>query len=354
MISRGNLQPAHRGYRYQDIATAYVLVRSLVERFDKIIVDRKQVDDDRIDDLEITAHGLVVRRQFKSSKNPNRVIATADFTGADSSLRIDRLVLTYVRAGQSPAHEYRLCATWQLPTDSLADLLEPIEAVPTFERWPSRHFRLRGERLWPADAPPLWQPLVPYTQAGAEFSRDELLAFCQRFIIELALPIASTDLRQPGPLEQAVIDDLSDRVGIGRYPNQGRQPSDVAALCVSLANLARTQEATLVPSEIEWALDIRTDFGRVAQSVSARRGGLLRSTDFSPGTTSGEPCRKTPARCRATRGRQVLGADSPGERAPRCRCNRRATLLLPGTRRCSRRTTRHHRRVLWKRLGGVD
>ena len=95
---------------------------------------------------------------------------------------------------------------------------------------------------------------------------DQLLAFCQRFIIELALPIASTDLRQPGPLEQAVIDDLSDRVGIGRYPNQGRQPSDVAALCVSLANLARTQEATLVPSEIEWALDIRTDFGRVAQA----------------------------------------------------------------------------------------
>jgi hypothetical protein len=237
-----------------------------VERFDRVIVDRKQVDDDRIDDLEITAHGLIVRRQFKSSENPNRVIATADFTGADSTVRIDRLVLTYVRAGQSPAHEYRLCATWQPPTDSLADLLEPIEAVPTFERWPSRHFRVRGERLWPADAPPLWQPLVPYTQAGAEFSRDQLLAFCQRFIIELALPIASTDLRQPGPLEQAVIDDLSDRVGIGRYPNQGRQPSDVAALCVSLANLARTQEATLVPSEIEWALDIRTDFGRVAQA----------------------------------------------------------------------------------------
>src|SRR5438128_931239 len=115
MISRGNLQPAHRGYRYQDIATAYVLVRSLIERFDRVLVDRKQVADDRIDDLEIAARGVVVRRQFKSSEDPNRPIGSADFTGADSTLRIDRLVLTYVRAGESPAHEYRLCATWQPP-----------------------------------------------------------------------------------------------------------------------------------------------------------------------------------------------------------------------------------------------
>jgi hypothetical protein len=34
MISRrGSLQPAHSGYRYQDIATAYELVRALVELF---------------------------------------------------------------------------------------------------------------------------------------------------------------------------------------------------------------------------------------------------------------------------------------------------------------------------------
>lgn len=92
---------------------------------------------------------------------------------------------------------------------------------------------------------------MPYTQAGAEFGRDQFLAFCQRLVIELALPIASADLRHPEPLERTVIDDLSDRIGIGRYLNQGRQAADVAALCVSLANLARTQEATLVPSEIE-------------------------------------------------------------------------------------------------------
>ena len=289
MISRSNLQPAHRGYRYQDIATGYVLVRSLIERYDRVVVDRKQVADDRIDDLEVATNGVVVRRQFKSSEDPHRSISAADFTGADSTLRIDRLVLTYVRAGESAAHEYRLCATWQppAPEDNLTDLLEPINAVPTIEYWPSKCFRLRGERLWPVDGPPLWRPLMAHAHAGAEFGRDHILAFCQRFVIELALPIASRDLRDPGPLERAVIDDLSERVGIGRYPNQDRQPSDVAALATSLANLARTQAAALTPSDVERTLDIRTDFGRVAQAFPfdeavfcdrpAFRAGLRRS-----------------------------------------------------------------------------
>src|SRR5947208_1211224 len=176
MIPRGNLQPAHRGYRYQDIATAYVLVRSLIDRSERVIVDRKQVLDDRIDDLEIVNQGVIVRRQFKSSENPNRSISASDFTDADSTLRIDRLVLTHVRAAQSAAHEYRLCATWQppAPDDNLAALIEPIEAAPTIEHWPSRCFRLRAEHLWPAGAPPLWRPLVAHAQTGAEFGRDDL------------------------------------------------------------------------------------------------------------------------------------------------------------------------------------
>ena len=54
----------------------------------------------------------------------------------------------------------------------------------------------------------------------------------------------------------------------GSRPKRVRHPcnSDVAALAISLANLARTRQATLAPNDIERALDIRTDFGRVAQA----------------------------------------------------------------------------------------
>jgi hypothetical protein len=265
---RGNLQPAHRGYRYQDIATAYVLVRGVVERYDEVIVDRKQVKDDRIDDLEVRAGGRRVRRQFKSSLDATRPLSENDFVASTSSLRIDRLVLTHVRAGMTPADESRLCATWAPPVanDPLAKLLEPVTAAPTLEGWPALQFRLRGDAIWPLGGAPIWAPLAEFVAPGTEFGRAEVLAFCERFVIELGLPVASTELTIPGPLERALIEDLTTRVGIGRYPNHGRAPADVAALAISLANLARTQEAALTPADVERELEIRVDFGRVAQS----------------------------------------------------------------------------------------
>lgn len=263
----GNLRPAHSGYRYQDIATAFVLVRALVERYDRVIVDRKQVEDDRIDDLDVRAGARTVRRQFKSSLDATRAIAEGDFTQKDSSLRIDRLVLTYVRASNA-AQEYRLCATWTVPTDTdpLSQLLIPVPAEPTLIGWPAQHFRLDANRLWPVDGHPIWKPLEAYVSTDAEFGRPELVGFCERFIVELALPLASTELAAPGPLESALITELSERVGIGRYPNHGRDSSDVAALAISLATLARTEEASLTPQDIENHLQIRVDYGRVAQA----------------------------------------------------------------------------------------
>lgn len=265
---RASLQPAHRGYRYQDIATAYVLIRGLAERYDEIIVDRKLVEDDRIDDLEVRAGGRRIRRQFKSSEDATRPLAERDFTALRSSLRIDRLVLSYVREGGTPADEYRLCTTWASPApdDQLAKLLVPVTATPTLANWQSSYFQLSGEAIWPADGAPIWSPLTAYATPGAEFSRPELLAFCERFVIELGLPIASTELAAPGPLERALIEELAARIGIGLYPNHGRAPADVAALAISLANLARMQAASLSPPDIERELEIRVDFGRVAQA----------------------------------------------------------------------------------------
>lgn len=267
-VRRGNLQPAHRGYRYQDIATAYVLACCIVERYDEVVVDRKIVEDDRIDDLEVRAAGRRVRRQFKSSEDSARPISESDFVATRSSLRIDRLVLTHVRANPNPADEYRLCATWAapLPGDDLCDLLEQIAAPPTFATWPAQFFRLRADTIWPNDSDPIWSPLWGFTQASAEFGRAEFVEFCETFVIELGLPVSSSVLTEPGPLERFLIDELAERVGIGRYPNHGRVPADVAAVAISLANLARTQELSFTPPEIERDLDIRVDFGRVAQA----------------------------------------------------------------------------------------
>lgn len=60
----GSLSAAHRGYAYQDLVTAYLLVRALVHQHEAVTVDRKTVEDDRFDDLEVTANGTRIRRQW--------------------------------------------------------------------------------------------------------------------------------------------------------------------------------------------------------------------------------------------------------------------------------------------------
>lgn len=311
---RGSLQPAHAGYWYQDIATAYELVRALVERYERVIVDRKLVADDRFDDLEVvTADGHRIRRQFKSSKDRQRRLALKDLTDAGSTLRRDRLVLTHVRAVGAPADEYRLCATWQPPDegDELAALLEPLTTAPTISGWASRLYRLPGERLWPAGGEFVWSSVLPDIE-DPDFSREQVLAFCERFVVELALPAASEELARPGPLEQALIQELAWRVGIGRYPNHDRTPTDVAALAISLANLARTLEAALTPADVERELAIRTTsaaslrrspsttrFSRTgphsaAPSVTARRAAATSSWSASRAQESRGSSRASP------------------------------------------------------------
>jgi hypothetical protein len=265
---RGNLKPAHSGYRYQDIATAYLLVRALVERQVHIIVDRKHVDDDRFDDLEVATAKGRIRRQIKSSENANRLLSINDFTGASSSLRIDRLISTFLQAGADAADEYRLCATWLPPSveDDLTRYLVAAQGEATFEGSTPQFFRLVADAIWPLGELPAWHILSPAAGAPAEFDRQQLVAFCDRFLIELDLPLASQSLIAAGPFEKHLLDLLAGSVGIGRYPNDDREVVDVAALAIELATRARTKEALLTPDDVAHELGIRTDYGRVAQA----------------------------------------------------------------------------------------
>lgn len=243
----GSLKPAHKGYRYQDISAAYFLVRSIVEGYESVTIDRKQVDDDRVDDLEIKILGQRIRRQFKSSENSARTISDSDFLKNDSTLRIDRLVLTHARR-KSDVKEYRLCATWLPPAldDALHGILIEADIDPTFLGADPQCYKLNSEKIWPVEEKPIWSIL----QSNVDFERKDFIDFCDRFFIELRLPIASADILVPGPLENSLLNILEQQIGIGRYPNQGRTVADVAALALSLANLGRTQEATYTPEVI--------------------------------------------------------------------------------------------------------
>ena len=267
MTKGGNLKPAHSGYRYQDIACAFFLLKTMLHNFQSVTIDKKIVDDDRLDDLELLTNGERSRIQIKSSPNNTRRLSFADFNGKTSSLRIDRLVLTQKR-DRDPVKDFRLCATW-LPaesTDQLAQFLKPLNANPSIDQTATSSYKLEAEEIWPKGDAPKWPALKEYIQKNSEFNQEDFYEFCNKFTIELELPLASKNLLIPGPLESSLLRILTEQVGIGRYPNQGRLPEDVAALAVSLSNLARTQELTLTPKEVAKNLEIRTDFGHVSQS----------------------------------------------------------------------------------------
>jgi hypothetical protein len=56
---------------------------------------------------------------------------------------------------------------------------------------------------------------------------------------------------------------MTNKVGIGLYPNQKRNSKDVAGLLVSVANLARAHEATLTPEEGVLSASVRDSAGPV-------------------------------------------------------------------------------------------
>lgn len=268
VVSHGGLSAAHRGYAYQDLAAAYLLVRALIDRFDSVVVDRKVVDDDRFDDIEVTAAGFRTRRQLKSSTDPSAALSISDFSSARSSLRFDRLVRTMTVEGAQAANEYRLSVTWNPPTstDALSLLLVESSDPGTFQGFPTKTFRLDANALWPEGGLPVFTPLHATATTPSGLSRNEVISFCERFVIETSLPPATHDLTAPGDLERGLLGLLSDQVGIGRYPNDDRDVVDAAALAIHVASTARTMGETLHPADIAKRLKLRTDFGRIAQA----------------------------------------------------------------------------------------
>ena len=268
------LGAAHRGYNYQDLVTAYHFTLALVGEIESITVDRKHYDNDRFDDLTIQKNSGIYRRQIKSSEDSNLHLELEHFTTVKRDLEIDSLILGFKNA-VGIVDEYRLCATWKPPSDELANLLKPSAAPPTFANFPTKLYQLNSELIWSDANPAIWKRLK---KSG--ITRNDFLAFVERFVIELEFPQASTDVMIPGALETLLLELLTNSVGIGRYPNHTRSAADVAAQLIQFASQARAQNKTVTRSEIESAIQLRKDFGRVAQEFPVEETIKIHRSDL--------------------------------------------------------------------------
>jgi hypothetical protein len=281
----GGLSPAHQGYQYQDLVTAYFLARSIVEQFDEVTVDRKRYEGDRFDDIEIRADSGLIRRQFKYSNDAERTFEREDLTTTRKELRIDQLVQCYVSAGTSKANEHRLCTTWSAPTDpAFKALLEDVSVESSFPEHPTKLYRLRGDLIWPDGGAFSWQPRQRKRQKPASqpvsISRQDFLEFAEHFVIELECPSISGDLTNPGVLEGLLLHLLTENIGVGQYPNRDRNPLDVAGSLIQMVSQARAGQKTLKPSEVVANLRLRTDYGRVAQQFPLEESVLVNRTSL--------------------------------------------------------------------------
>lgn len=208
------LKPAHKGYLFQDLLTAYVLAKAISERIERVTIDKKIGVVDIFDDLEIYQGGKRKRYQFKSSENINRELNEADFTAKSSSLRFDLLVQTSISAENDDVGEFRLCAAWSPPKiqDALHSLIEPLVAPDGFVNGVnSKLFRIKSDAVWPNNGSPKWACLDK-----AKISREQFCTFCSKFLIELDLPTASLSLNTLKPIERALVEVLVSDIGIGR------------------------------------------------------------------------------------------------------------------------------------------
>jgi hypothetical protein len=270
---KGDLGPAHEGYIYQDIATAFFMGERLAERSAAVIVDRKMVINDRFDDLTVRSARGIVRRQFKRAQSPNRKLQRSDLTSDNHDLRIDQLVRTFRQQASTPPDEYRVCVTWLSPDepDLVPYLKEDITLAPSFPGHQTRMFRLDAQAVWPGDSAPIWASL---REAG-DLDRQDFLDFATRFVLEVECPHASLDFRNPGPLEFLLLRLLTERVGIGRYPNAHLDPISTADQLARRASVARARHEELTVAEIETAAAIRTDYGREAQRFPVDQAVLV-------------------------------------------------------------------------------
>jgi hypothetical protein len=266
-----DLGQAHKGYAYQDLVSAFLLADGLIKGH-KTTVDTKLHALDIFDDISTEDQHRRVRRQFKSG-TPQRLLQLSDLKTQRSETRIDQLIRS-VKADPTPASEYRLCVTWKVDlTDPITEFLVPFEAESTFGPHKTKIFKLRLQMIWPASQPPTWDAL----SFATDLSKEDLVGFCDRFLIETDCPLASLNLEQIGPLETLLIRKLNQEIGIGKYPNDHLEPVEAVALLITLGTRARIQHQVVHSHNTISFLGLRTDYGRVAQRFPVNENLLVKT-----------------------------------------------------------------------------
>ncbi len=261
------LAKAHEGYEYQDLLTAYFILKEILEENEsEFVIDKKEFQGDRIDDLLIKSKMGHFKKQIKYSGESNHTFQKSDIA-ADSpyGIALDRLYANWkIYSKQKKLTEFRLCLAWNAPTDALKDFLEPVTEKDSFAEYPTKVFRIKVRAIWPEGQTLPVSSWRRFRKEAERIDREDFLEFCNHLLIETMLPKFSLDLNEPGALETIVIQQVKN-LGIGIFPNDHTSPDHFVLSLTALIKRARSKDIVLDTKIIFRELNIRTDYGTIEQ-----------------------------------------------------------------------------------------
>lgn len=279
-----SLSNAHEGYAYQDLLTSYFILKEILEgnKASLFSIDKKNIHNDRFDDLVIKNGSNIQRKQIKYSNEVSAKELAKDDLSNDSNykLAIYQLYETWKNLN-SDNSEFRLCLAWDEPTEeNIKTVLTPIRNVFfSFSTFSTKLYKINLDKLWEENPEKFnrWGSLKKYVKNNS-VDRNDFKQFCNELIIELEFPKASLDFSYPSNLENILIQQ-ADKLGIGQYPNDDISINGfLERLAYKISNY-RANSIDVTGQKVLGDLGIKTDFGKIEQKFEIDQTKNIIKTD---------------------------------------------------------------------------
>lgn len=258
----------HEGYEYQDYFTVSIILQLMLKQTDaEIIIDRKNFNRDKFDDLKVKTSNGITEFQIKySDDETSHELTKDDFAnGNGHDTALSDLFLSWKDSEKTEKDtQIKLCLAWNRPTDEhIAKFLKPVQdkSLP----FSTVAFVFDGSLFWPeGELPPkTWRKFNLAIKSGL-ITREDFLAFCTELTIFLEMPKASLDLKNPGEIENVVIKQ-TEKLGVGIYPNNNLTVENVIYKLAAEVKHSRAMGNRLKSNALIGRLGLIMDYGKFDQ-----------------------------------------------------------------------------------------
>jgi len=271
--------------------TAAVAVDLILRQTVEVVVDTKVVGTgDVFDDMTIRyTDGSRKRRQIKHQLT-QQPLTVDTFVRDRRDLQLDVLVRS-AKADREAFPKDADCTTFHIylrdspsEDETLLPVLHPAhpDPGPLLDGSDTKRFTFDADKIWQG----VHRPGAGRRAAGDAFeflrvgdnavTKEDLAWLCERLVVETNAPAMSSNLFEPGLMEQILLERVQFELGAGEYPNEHRSPVDVAGALVHAAYRARITHEPLVRQDLLKATGLRTDFGSVQRRTPVDETVLVR------------------------------------------------------------------------------